>query len=228
MRLRHVPAYRTLVDEASVRCLALMTAPRSAPDLSKKRRGRVTDPEALLPHLPDIRDLRPFPDTVSVVYRGHGGGARVNAISCDPRGQWLASGASDGSLRFWEVDTGRCVASLMLGAAVRAASWCPIPGRRSLAVAAGGRLFFIVVDATCGPVIEAEASRTALLRPTNDNSSKRAIKSAQGVQWREFGHAASSSAAVPSGTMVVVEHEHEIVDIAWHRRGDYVAVVTQL
>eukprot|EP00727_Mastigamoeba_balamuthi_P012913 m51a1_g8244 putative ribosome biogenesis protein bop1 (731) ;mRNA; r:124899-127302 len=219
-RLRHVPAYRTLVDEAAARCMSLMTAPRRSLALHRKRRERITSPEALLPRLPDVRDLRPFPDSVGIVYRGHGGGVRVRAVSCDPRGQWLASGGSDGSLRIWEVDTGRCHAVIALGGPIRAAAWCPNPDRKVLAVSAGGRLFFVVCEAACGPASEAETAR-GCLRRTAAGARAGKGKSAPGVTWREV------TTGEPTGVAMVINHEHEVADIAWHRRGDYVAVVTQ-
>lgn len=48
------------------------------------------DPESLKPKLPSRKDLRPYPTTCYLEYRGHAG--PVNCISVDPSGQWLASG----------------------------------------------------------------------------------------------------------------------------------------
>ena len=39
-----------------------------------------------------------------------------------PSGQWLASGAADGEVRLWEIDTGRCVARWTLAFAAASSS----------------------------------------------------------------------------------------------------------
>ena len=70
------------------------------------------DPEDLIPHMPRPRDLQPFPTTQSLVFRGHT--AAVRCISVSPSGQWLVSGADDGTVRFWEVNTGRCLKTITL------------------------------------------------------------------------------------------------------------------
>lgn len=49
------------------------------------------DPESLKPKLPSRRDLRPYPTTSYLEYRGHTG--PVMTISADITGQWLASGS---------------------------------------------------------------------------------------------------------------------------------------
>ena len=48
------------------------------------------DPESLKPKLPSKKDLRPYPVTCYLEYRGHEGA--VLSISVEPSGQWLASG----------------------------------------------------------------------------------------------------------------------------------------
>eukprot|EP00835_Amoeboradix_gromovi_P000102 NODE_4_length_55019_cov_0.425091.p4 type:complete len:686 gc:universal NODE_4_length_55019_cov_0.425091:14519-12462(-) len=99
--LRHVPTYESFVKERFYRCLDLYLCPRV------KRERVVADPDELLPLLPDPEDLKPFPDTLSVVYRGHQ--APVRALAPSPCGQWLLSGSDDGELRLWEVSSGRCL-----------------------------------------------------------------------------------------------------------------------
>ena len=64
------------------------------------------DPESLLPKLPNPRDLQPFPASHGLIYLGHTD--RVTCLSIDPSGQWLATGSDDGTVRLWELFTGRC------------------------------------------------------------------------------------------------------------------------
>ena len=52
-------------------------------------------------------------------------------------GQWLASGSDDGSVRLWEVQTGRCMRAWRLGGPVHCVAWCPAAGLRIIAAAVG-------------------------------------------------------------------------------------------
>lgn len=97
--LRQVPGYSEAVRERFERSLDLYLAPRV-------RRTKLNiDPESLIPELPSPKDLRPFPIKNSTIYRGHRG--RVRAVSVDPSGQFLATGGDDGTVRVWEILTGR-------------------------------------------------------------------------------------------------------------------------
>lgn len=128
--LRLVPGYDTFIKERFERCLDLYLAPRV-------RRNKLNiDPESLLPKLPSPQDLRPFPTTTATVYRGHVG--RVRTLSCDPSGVWLATGGDDGTVRIWEILTGREVWKLQAGEdgeAVNAVKWRPGRDAAILAVA---------------------------------------------------------------------------------------------
>ena len=82
-------------------------------------------------------ELRPFPTHVALSFEGHEG--RVRSISVDPSGQWLVTGCDDGTVRLWNVTTGRCVRSWVMPlektaatetlspAVVRCVAWCPDP-----------------------------------------------------------------------------------------------------
>ena len=97
--LRLVPGYDKFINEKFHRCLDLYLAPRV-------RRNKLNiDPASLLPKLPSPEDLRPFPTTCATIYKGHLG--RVRTVSVDPAGLWLATGGDDGTVRIWEILTGR-------------------------------------------------------------------------------------------------------------------------
>lgn len=127
--LRLVPGYDRFINERFERCLDLYLAPRV-------RRNKLNiDPESLLPKLPSPQDLRPFPTTTATVYRGHEG--RVRTLSVDPNGLWLATGGDDGTVRVWEILTGREVWGLKLGDdAVTSVKWRPVKETGILAAAA--------------------------------------------------------------------------------------------
>ena len=98
--MRLIPAYSEYVKERFERCLDLYLCPRV------RRRKLDIDPQSLIPALPKPAELRPFPTACAVRYVGHTG--RVRSIAVDSSGEWLASGAEDGSVRLWEVSSGRC------------------------------------------------------------------------------------------------------------------------
>ena len=58
-------------------------------------------------------------------------------------GQYLVSGSDDGSLRVWEVDTGRCLKTWDMGGVVRSVSWCPNSALSLVAVAVDTKLYLI-------------------------------------------------------------------------------------
>lgn len=114
------------------------------------------DPESLKPKLPSRKDLRPYPTTCYLEYRGHTDA--VMSVSVEPSGQWIASGAEavlsrfncsftegtetvftivlinpvgftgsmDGTVRVWEIETGRCLRVWSVDEAVKCVTWNPV------------------------------------------------------------------------------------------------------
>jgi ribosome biogenesis protein ERB1 len=121
--LRKVPGYRDFVQQRFERLLDLYLAPRT-----RRRRPKldITDPEELVPKLPDPKELRPFPTHCSVLYP-HPNGVRTRCVSIDPAGMWLVTGADDGEVRLWELATGRCAATWKVeqSSPVYAVEWSP-------------------------------------------------------------------------------------------------------
>ncbi|EYU26493.1 hypothetical protein MIMGU_mgv1a002340mg [Erythranthe guttata] len=138
--MRSVPAYDKSVQELFDRHLDLYLCPR----VHKKRIN--IDPESLKPKLPSRRDLKPYPSTCYLEYKGHKG--PVITISVESTGQWLASGSKDGTVRIWEIETGRCVQIWDLGEPVEQVSWNPKPEVPMLAVAVGHDVF--ILNTKCG------------------------------------------------------------------------------
>ena len=105
--LRKVPAYEKFIHERFERCLDLYLAPRA-------RKMRLTiQPEDLVPQLPKPQDLQPFPQVCSVTFKGHKN--MVRTLSIEPKGQFLASGSDDGTVKLWEVQTGYCFKTFVFG-----------------------------------------------------------------------------------------------------------------
>ncbi|WRX08126.1 WD40 repeat - like 4 [Theobroma cacao] len=132
---RSIPAYENAIKDSFERCLDLYLCPRV-----RKKRINI-DPESLKPKLPSRKDLRPYPVTCYLEYRGHEGA--VLSISVEPSGQWIASGSKDGTVRIWEVETGRCLRVWELGEAVQHVAWNPLLELPILAVSVGSDVLIL-------------------------------------------------------------------------------------
>lgn len=234
--LRKVPGYVESVRERFERSLDLYLAPRV-----RKNKLNI-DPESLIPELPSPKDLRPFPTRCSTIYRGHEG--RIRTLSIDPSGLWLATGSDDGSVRIWEILTGREVYKVQVvdpeaksGDNVEAIEWNPDKTTGILAIAAGENIFMIVppifgfeVENTGRTKIEDGFgfdtygnSKTSNLNVNsddeNDQPESTAVKS-QVAQW----HKASQKQA-EKDIAVVITCRHTVKKLSWHRKGDYFVTV---
>lgn len=122
------------------------------------------EPEDLIPQLPSPKDLQPFPTVLSIVYKGHTD--MVRTLTIDGKGQYLASGSDDMTLKgelkslvlpltpsysrltllyltVWEVSTGRCLKSIPCGGIIRSISWCPSQSISLILVAADRKVLLI-------------------------------------------------------------------------------------
>ncbi|KAL3150329.1 Ribosome biogenesis protein 1 [Trebouxia sp. C0010 RCD-2024] len=196
--LRQVPMYSLFIKERFERCLDLYLCPRS-----KKKRINV-DPQSLIPKLPKPQDLQPFPSTLLLRYTGHT--ARVRSVSPDPSGQWLASSADDGSVRLWEVRTGRCTRTWTLGGAVHCVAWCPNPTLSLLAAAVDTRVILLPTGAGTD---DANRAIAEILREAQAGDGAAAVAAWQGYE----------------GEGVSITHKHPVTYLTWHSKGDYFASV---
>lgn len=150
--LRLVPAYPKLLMERFERCLDLYLCPRFM-----KNKLNIA-PESLLPKLPDPSELRPFPTSLALRYKGHTG--RVRCMCISPNGQWLATGSDDGRIRVWDAATARCVTNMDVGGIVHGVAWNPNTAVHLLAAAVGDEL--LIVFPGNAPAATAEATYRAL------------------------------------------------------------------
>ncbi|CAI7583056.1 unnamed protein product [Penicillium glandicola] len=216
--LRKVPGYDNFVQEKFERCLDLYLAPRV-------RRSKLNiDPESLLPKLPSPEELKPFPTACATVFRGHKG--RVRSVNVDPTGIWLATGGDDGTVRVWELLTGRQLWSVKLSddEAVNTVRWRPGKDAVILAATAGDDIFLSVP-----PIVDPEIEKASLdlldagwgfaaSRPA-PSASEEGKKSAPPTWIRP------ESALVDAGVCVVIPLRYVPKTISWHRRGDYFVTV---
>ncbi|KAJ6932026.1 hypothetical protein NC651_007656 [Populus alba x Populus x berolinensis] len=202
--LRSIPAYENAVKDSFERCLDLYLCPRV-----RKKRINI-DPESLKPKLPSRKDLKPYPATCYLEYRGHKGA--VMSISTEASGQWIASGSSDGTVRLWEVETCRCIKVWEFGEVVQYVAWNPLPELPILAVSVGQDVFLL---------------NTGL----GNEETQRKVK--------ELLHVATSTVLDDSGNKLsawnwLQDDEHEgirlrhfktVYSVEWHRKGDYFSTV---
>eukprot|EP00887_Chlorella_sp_A99_P000863 scaffold5.g863.t1 len=243
--LRKVPAYATFVQERFERCLDLYLCPRV-----RRKRLEIKDPESLVPQLPQPRDLQPFPTQRALLYEGHEGAVRC--LAPDPTGQWLLTGGEDGSMRLWEVATGRCMRAWQLGGGggggggsapepVASVAWCPDPRLRLASAAVGRRL--VLLPAPVGGEAAAAATEAALAAALagDGGAGGAGVGDAPGegalAVWRRRGPAPSapppsapsaSASAAPAGGPsegIEVVLRFPTRQLAWHARGDYFASV---
>lgn len=238
LALRKVPGYQESVRERFERCLDLYLAPRV-------RHNKLNiDPDSLIPELPSPKDLRPFPIKCSTVYQGHNG--RIRTVSVDPSGLWLATGSDDGTVRVWEVLSGRQVYKLQAVDVeenpedrIDALEWHPDPSVAILAVAVAERIL-LVVPPIFGFDIE-NSARTKIeagwgygtfgnVRKDTDinvNSDDEAETKTSDEPKKEVAKwYTPSSEQSQHGISAIVECKKPIKKLSWHRKGDYFVTVS--
>lgn len=204
--LRAVPAFPRFIQQRFERCLDLYLCPRQ-----RKMRVNV-NPEDLIPQLPKPKDLQPFPTTQSLVYRGHT--SLVRSISVSPSGQWLVSGSDDGSLRFWEVATGRCMKTLEVGGAVKGVAWNPNPALCLVAVCYESSVLVVNPGLADRLVVSSTDQLLSSYEPPEEEKEQAVVWGwAQGKDYE-------------TGVRLTITHTKAVRQVTWHAKGDYLASVT--
>jgi ribosome biogenesis protein ERB1 len=232
--LRSVGAYEHSVRETFERCLDLYLCPRVM-----KRRLNI-DPESLVPQLPKASDLRPFPTVKCIEYKTPYEGVEAPIIRCvtpSPNGQFLASGASDGYVRLWEVETGRLLRSWNVARMVSEGDdsvgvkpvvclqWNPNKSHHCV-LAVVEKCAVIIATGTDG-IHDAELT-DALLMAARKGGDITNAKAAAAVTWSPVthDHEPISSHGKNSGPVCVLRTKGEMSNARWHGKGDYFVTVT--
>ncbi|KAI3831202.1 hypothetical protein MKX03_033988 [Papaver bracteatum] len=202
--LRKVPAYDKAVEESFARCLDIVLCPRV-----RKKRINI-DPESLNPKLPNRKDLKPYPITCFLEYKGHNDA--VTSISVHLSGQWLASGSKDGTVRIWEVETARCVKMWDVGEAVNCVAWNPVPDRLVLAISAGQDV--LVLNTGLGSA-EEQQRVNELVNFDGPSETDNSEKSTPIVSWLKHDKHEG----------IRLKHFKMVTSVVWHRKGDYFSIV---
>ncbi|KAL1501047.1 hypothetical protein ABEB36_006449 [Hypothenemus hampei] len=203
--LRQVPAYPRYIKERFLRCLDLYLCPRAI-----KMKLNI-EPESLVPKLPSPRDLQPFPTTLAIEYKGHTD--MVRTISTDKTGQYLLSGSDDCTIKIWEVNTGRCVKTVITESVVRCVEWCP-NGALSLVLVACGNQVLLINPGVGDFVVRNRTDEVLKEVPHNDVIVTERVKST--VQWYE-----PEPNMYEKGVRIQLNHFKMVSQVTWHGKGDY-------
>ena len=229
--LRHVPMYHHTIQDQFQRCIDLCLFPRM------QRTKLIVDPKKLLPDLPDPKDLRPFPEKLSFVYRGHT--SAVRTISVSPSGQYLATGCDDHLLRIYEVHTGRLLKRYDLGGVVQRVCFSPLRTVNLLVAAVEYSLVFIVPAMCAHPAI-CDHSARLLRAPGGATGANAAItQSAVDADEKAFEHnrlleddteqraefVDASAKERQAGIIVKVVFHSRPKKISFHNKGDYLCAI---
>ncbi|KAI0080753.1 ribosome biogenesis protein ERB1 [Panus rudis PR-1116 ss-1] len=209
--LRLVPAYDRFIQERFQRQLDLYLAPRI------QRTKLQINPESLIPKLPSPNTLRPFP-----VYKSLSAAqtdSRVRALTISPDGAWAVSGDENGVVSLWEVTVGKEVKRWKFDGKIGAVEWCPRTDVSFFVVGIEENLHFLIPPYQ--PAQTMSATQT-LLSPANLPP---APSTPSPVKWTSVA-AASSSSDKPILTINLPPSSGLPRQIAWHRRGDYLATVS--
>ncbi|ORY78574.1 NUC169 domain-domain-containing protein [Protomyces lactucae-debilis] len=213
--LRVVPGYSDLLKERFERCLDLYLAPRV-------RRNKLNiDPESLVPKLPSPQDLRPFPTKCSHIMRGHTG--RVRCLHASPDGNFLATGSDDGTVKFWEVLTGRCLSSVPMPEKepVLAVRWSPNAKVGLLLVSAGEYVYLMTPPLLFSDEIEMETKQAIQTGYAYQaQQTQTAAKKEPPCKWLK-----PTDSQQDQGFLLVLAVRKQIKQVDWHRRGDYFSTV---
>eukprot|EP01059_Diplonema_ambulator_P034351 TRINITY_DN7637_c0_g2_i1.p1 TRINITY_DN7637_c0_g2~~TRINITY_DN7637_c0_g2_i1.p1 ORF type:complete len:733 (+),score=195.47 TRINITY_DN7637_c0_g2_i1:37-2199(+) len=239
--LRQVPWYRNTLRERYQRCLDLFTFTR------KKKEKVDIKPESLLPDLPKPEELRPYPQRLGFVYKGHTGPVRQLSVSAN--GQYLATACDDHFARVFEVCTGRLVVKWNMKAPVSCVAWNPNPAYNILAISADKLLVF-AVPKSCATTAVNELSVETILKgnsttPTTDAINLVSSMIADGdsdaeeiqhnldsdieeddaperdlVEWLD-----APEKEQKQGVITKAVHHFRIKHFAWHHKGDYIGSI---
>ncbi|KAK7470871.1 Ribosome biogenesis protein erb1 [Stygiomarasmius scandens] len=208
--LRLVPGYDRFIKERFNRQLDLYMAPRV------QRVKLNIDPESLIPKLPSPSSLKPFPTYKSLRFPHS---ARARCIAISPDGAWVVSGDENGIVSLWELSVGKEIRRWKFDGKVGSLEWCPRTDATFFVVGTEEALHFIIPPYLPPAIYQLTQTLLApsTLPPTADASSPVKWSTAPTNTWTDDTPLLSIHLPTTSGLPI---------QIAWHRRGDYLATVS--
>jgi ribosome biogenesis protein ERB1 len=143
-RLAHSKSLRSLKTTSSFildrfhRCLDLYLCPRVQKQTLK------INPDTILPRIPELADMRPFPEKLALSFHGHQ--AELSALAIDDSGEFLASGDMNGYLNIWDVTTTNRVKQYTFREPITSLSWRPRIRGLELAVCVGNSVVLVGLE----------------------------------------------------------------------------------
>nr|NVI69899.1 putative ribosome biogenesis protein BOP1 homolog [Cucujiformia] len=160
-------------------------------------------------------DFQPFPTTLAVEYKGHTD--MIRTISTDKIGQYLLSGSDDGTVKIWEVNTGRCLKTIKTDDVVRSVEWC-LNKALSLILVASGKKVYLINPHVGDKLV---CSKTdSVLQEAQNVEAVMTEKVRNTVQW-----SLPEEELFNRGVRVVLTHFKEVSQVTFHGKGDYFATV---
>jgi ribosome biogenesis protein ERB1 len=204
--LRLVPTYEKFIYEQFNRCLDRYLYPRS------KKEHLNIDTREIVPKLPKPCDLEPFPKSISIIYTGHRG--TVSSLCPDPSGQWLASGSMDGTVKLWEVNTGKCLRTWDFNSPSHQVVWCPLISKPIFAACSASEIHLLCPLEDC---IDTNEFLKDILTKKYSYPQNPIVDHNPICSWHSCHYA--------SWGMTIV-HKQRVKHMAWHPLGDSFASVS--
>ena len=132
-------------------------------------------------------------------------------------GQFVASGSDDGTVKVWEVNSGRCLKTWDVAGVVKSLAWCPNTALSLLAVAVDTKL--LLINSGLGDKLVNQRTGELVGQQPDNSGYQPPARVSQAVRWGE------GEEEGPAGTLVVIHHFKNIKQVTWHPRGDYFATV---
>lgn len=170
----------------------------------------------------------------------------MSAVSVSPSGQWLLSSSIDGTVKLWEVSSGRCERTWSFASEVRCIRWNPNIKLPFAALIMGNRMLFLL---PLPPEGETAAKARAVLNvslPIMRNAEMGDLRSGAGVDREAEGEGTggedgsdgttlerskniswerTSKELQEAGLPWEVSHAKSASMVTWHFKGDYCASV---
>jgi ribosome biogenesis protein ERB1 len=170
--------------------------------------------------LPKPHDLQPFPQVASLTYNGHKN--MVRTLSVEPKGQFLASGSDDGTVKIWEIQTGYCHKTFVFGKTViTSVAWCPNTSLSLLAVAFENKVVLVNIGLGDKLIVEQTDELLSEAPEDNDYTPPERIKAA--VTWESAK--ANPISGLPKEALICLTFFIPVKQVTWHGKGDYFATV---
>jgi len=207
--LRKVQAYEGLIKERFERCLDLYLCPRL------RRKKLNIDPNSLIPELPKPADLRPFPTTSNILFKGHN--SWISGMDIDIHGQYLASCEKEGIFMVWDTKSSRTLQKVQYEGELTNLCWSKTSSTNFIALCNDKKLHLINPKFSSSIVKQENEAKIATAKESYDKEATHVL---------EWNFIEESDPQYKEGSRLVINFENEVKHVAYHSKGDYFATVS--